>query len=413
MAKISAKPVRGTRDILPEEMAVRERLERTISDIYASHGFTRVETPVLENIDLLLGSEGGENLKMLFTVLKRGSKFKPTEESGVNDLCDIGLRYDLTLPLSRFYAGHAETLDMPFKALQIGNVFRAERPQKGRFRSFKQCDIDIIGEPSVSAEIELIYTTSAALTAIGFKDFTVHINDRRLLSDFILSHGFTAEDIGVVCIALDKADKIGADGVKAELNARGYDEEKVTRLVDGVDAVTLESLDALKDSEAAADLINVINTSKTLAKGRYNIEFDFHLIRGMGYYTGQVFEITLDGVGYSVAGGGRYDNMIGKYTKTSVPAVGFSIGFERIVGLIMDGLVSPSEAQVKKAALFYEVDADMAEVIAASEKLIADGFQVNIIKAKKKIGKQINQCEKTGYAGFMVFGRDEQVKLFA
>ena len=412
MAKISAKPVRGTRDILPDEMAVRERLERTISDIYAAHGFTRVETPALENIDLLLGSEGGENLKMLFTVLKRGSKFKPTAESGVTDLCDIGLRYDLTLPLSRFYAGHAETLDMPFKALQIGNVFRAERPQKGRFRSFKQCDIDIIGEPSVAAEIELIHTTSAALLAIGFHDFTIHINDRRLLSDFIIASGFTAEDIGAVCIALDKADKIGTEGVKAELIGRGYDEEKVNHLVDGVNSVTLESLDSLSESEAAMDLINVINTSKTLAKGRYDIKFDFHLIRGMGYYTGQVFEITLDGVGYSVAGGGRYDNMIGKYAKTSVPAVGFSIGFERIVGLIMDGLVSAGENPVKKAALFYETDADMAEVIAVSEKIIADGYQVNLIKAKKKIGKQINQCEKNGYAGFMLFGRDEQVKLF-
>ena len=412
MATISAKPVRGTRDILPDEMAVRERLERTISDIYAAHGFTRVETPALENIDLLLGSDGGENLKMLFTVLKRGSKFKPTAESGVTDLCDIGLRYDLTLPLSRFYAGHAETLDMPFKALQIGNVFRAERPQKGRFRSFKQCDIDIIGEPSVSAEIELIHTTAAALLAIGFHDFTVHINDRRLLSDFILSHGFSAEDIGAVCIALDKADKIGADGVKAELTDRGYDEDKVTALVDGVNAVTLESLESVSHSDAAADLINVINTSKTLAKGRYAIEFDFHLIRGMGYYTGQVFEITLDGVGYSVAGGGRYDNMIGKYAKKSVPAVGFSIGFERIVGLIMDGFIPSDETARRKVALFYEADADMAEVIAASEKLIADGYHVSLVKAKKKLGKQIGQYENAGYAGMMVFGRDEQVKLF-
>ncbi|MDD2415067.1 MAG: ATP phosphoribosyltransferase regulatory subunit [Eubacteriaceae bacterium] len=217
MEKLSSKPVRGTRDILPDEMVVRDQLEQTILNIYRAHGFSRIETPALENVNLLLGSDGGENLKMLFTILKRGDKLKAHEGSTPGDLCDMGLRYDLTLPLSRFYSNNAEKLEMPFKAIQIGNVFRAERPQRGRFRSFKQCDIDIIGDPSVTAEMELISTTSKALLAIGFEDFIIKVNDRKLLTAFILQQGFKPEDVGSVCISLDKADKIGADGVKKEL----------------------------------------------------------------------------------------------------------------------------------------------------------------------------------------------------
>ncbi len=262
MAMMSSKPVRGSRDILPEEMLIRDQLEQKILEIYRAHGFSRIETPALENIDLLLGSDGGENLKMLFTILKRGDKLKITPDSQVGDLCDMGLRYDLTLPLSRFYSNNSEALDLPFKAIQIGNVFRAERPQKGRFRSFKQCDIDIIGDPTVSAEIELISTTSKAaiqignvfraerpqkgrfrsfkqcdidiigdptvsaeielisttskaLLAMGFEGFTIKVNDRKLLSAFITKAGFAPEDVGSVCISLDKADKIGPEGMKA------------------------------------------------------------------------------------------------------------------------------------------------------------------------------------------------------
>ena len=193
---ISSNPVRGARDILPREMLIRDQLEQQILAIYRSHGFSRIETPALENIELLLGSDGGENLKMLFTVLKRGDKLKVHEESTVSDLCDMGLRFDLTLPLSRFYSNNAGELETPFKAIQIGNVFRAERPQKGRYRSFKQCDIDIIGDPTVSAEMELINTTSKALMAIGFEGFTIKVNDRKLLNAFIAKAGFKEEDAG-------------------------------------------------------------------------------------------------------------------------------------------------------------------------------------------------------------------------
>lgn len=412
MEKISSNPVRGTRDILPEEMRIRDELEHTIAGIYKAHGFSRIETPALENIDLLLGSDGGDNLKMLFTVLKRGRKFKPAENSTPHDLCDMGLRYDLTLPLSRFYANHAEELEMPFKAIQIGNVFRAERPQQGRFRSFKQCDIDIIGDPNITAEIELINTTATALLAAGFSDFVIKVNDRRLLTQFILQAGFKAEDVGSVCISLDKVDKIGTDGIKKELVEKGYDAAMIDQFVDAVDGVNLDNVDEKVDApDAVADLKRVIATSTELAEGRYKIEFDFNLIRGMGYYTGEVFEVRWGDVGYSIAGGGRYDNMVGKYMKQSVPAVGFSIGFERIVGLLMEKgahLKNP----VKKIALFHQKNADMADVIRKADALREQGYAVNLITEKKKIGKQINHCEAHGYAGFMVYGRDLEIRFF-
>ena len=412
MEKISSSPVRGTRDILPEEMRVRDELEHTIAGIYRAHGFSRIETPALENIDLLLGSDGGDNLKMLFTVLKRGKKFKPTAESTPHDLCDQGLRYDLTLPLSRFYANNADHLEAPFKAIQIGNVFRAERPQTGRFRSFKQCDIDIIGDPNVTAEIELINTTATALMAAGFSDFTIKVNDRRLLTQFIIQAGFKAEDVGSVCISLDKVDKIGTDGIKAELVEKGYDAGMIDRFVDAVADVNLDNVgDKVDAPEAVADLKRVVDTITRLAQGRYKIEFDFNLIRGMGYYTGEVFEVRWGDVGYSIAGGGRYDNMIGKYMKQSVPAVGFSIGFERIVGLLMERGIH-KQGGAKRVALFHQKNADMVDVIEKADSLREAGYDVNLIVEKKKVGKQINHCEEQGYAGFMVYGRDTEVRFF-
>lgn len=407
-----SNPVRGARDILPEEMRVRDALEQKILTIYRAHGFSRIETPALENIDLLLGSDGGENLKMLFTILKRGEKLKIHEDSTVNDLCDMGLRYDLTLPLSRFYANNANTLETPFKAIQIGNVFRAERPQKGRFRSFKQCDIDIIGDATIAAEMELINTTSKALLAIGFEDFTIKVNDRKLLTAFIKKSGFKEEDAGSVCISLDKADKIGADGVKKELTAKGYDEAMVSKFVDAVSAITLDNIGEMVDEpEAVADLKTVIETSTALSEGKYNVVFDFTLIRGMGYYTGQIFEVSYGPYGFSIAGGGRYDNMIGKYAKNSVPAVGFSIGFERIVTILMEeerGLQDDG----KRMVLFYNSDEDFKEVIRYADTLRDTGMTVNLVVAKKKLGKQINYYADKGYDGFMVYGRDDAMKAF-
>ena len=411
---ISSKPVRGTRDIKPDEMLVRDQLEQVILSTYRDHGFNRIETPVTENIDLLLGSEGGENLKMLFTILKRGNKFQPSEESTVRDLCDIGLRYDLTLPLSRFYANNEQALEMPFKAIQIGNVFRAERPQKGRYRSFKQCDIDIIGEASHVAEMELISTTSEALLAIGFKDFNIKINDRRLLTAFILKAGFKAEDIGSICISLDKIDKIGIDGVSQELVDKGNDVHQVHDFMDQISKITLDNLDTYIDlPEVTKNLKHIIEVSETLAKGRYRITFEFTLIRGMGYYTGTVFEVAYGEYASSIAGGGRYDHMIGKYSKSSVPAVGFSIGFERIVNILMEDGSAAIESAKNRTALFYHPQKDgMIRVFEMAESLRNKGHQVTLMIAKKKVGKQIQHCEEKGYTSFMIFGQDNELRVF-
>lgn len=410
---ISSKPVRGTRDILPDEMKIRDRLEQQILAVYRAHGFSRIETPVMENLELLLGSDGGENLKMLFTILKRGEKLKLNQDASVLDLCDMGLRFDLTLPLSRFYSNNQEVLETPFKAIQIGNVFRAERPQKGRFRAFKQCDIDIIGDPSVHAEIELMDTTAKALLAMGFKGFTIKVNHRQLLSEVIIKAGFAIDQVGTVCISLDKMDKIGADGVTKELLEKGHGEEQVEKLMACVTGVNLDNLDQwVADVGAMGELTEVISTVKTLAKDNYEVVFDFSLIRGMGYYTGLIFEVSYGPYGYSIAGGGRYDNMIGKYSKVSVPAVGFSIGFERIITILMEE--QQNAQQIDPAMiLFYDSQANsMVEVISEADRWRSNGYLVNLVAMKKKFGKQIAAWDNGQYEGFLVFGRDEEIKNF-
>lgn len=410
---ISSKPVRGTRDILPEEAKIRDRLEQQILAVYRAHGFSRIETPVMENLELLLGSDGGENLKMLFTILKRGEKLNFNPEASVLDLCDMGLRFDLTLPLSRFYSNNQEVLETPFKAIQIGNVFRAERPQKGRFRAFKQCDIDIIGDPTVAAEIELIDTTAKALLAMGFAGFTIKVNHRQLLSEVIIKAGFAADQVGTVCIALDKMDKIGAAGVSSELIEKGHQQEQVDTLMACVTGIELDNLAQwVEDTAAISELTELINTVKILAKGQFKIVFDFSLIRGMGYYTGLIFEVSYGPYGYSIAGGGRYDNMIGKYNKVSVPAVGFSIGFERIITILMEE--QKDARQIEPAIIiFYDPQTNsMVDVIGAADRWRDKGYRVNLVAMKKKFGKQITAWDKGQYQGFLVFGRDEEIKKF-
>jgi histidyl-tRNA synthetase len=410
---ISSKPVRGTRDILPDEMKIRDRLEQQILAVYRTHGFSRIETPVMENLELLLGSDGGENLKMLFTILKRGEKLALNQDASVLDLCDMGLRFDLTLPLSRFYSNNQEVLAAPFKAIQIGNVFRAERPQKGRFRAFKQCDIDIIGDASIQAEIELMDTTAKALLAMGFKGFTIKVNHRQLLSEVIVKAGFAADQVGAVCISLDKMDKIGADGVTKELLEKGHGEDQVEKLMSCVTSVNLDNLDQwVADTVAIGELTEVINTVKTLAKDNFEVVFDFSLIRGMGYYTGLIFEVSYGPYGYSIAGGGRYDNMIGKYNKVSVPAVGFSIGFERIITILLEE--QKNAQQIDPAIiLFYDPQTNnMVEVISEADLWRSKGYLVNLVAMKKKFGKQVAAWDNGQYEGFLVFGRDEEIKNF-
>ena len=329
---MKTQALKGMRDLLPAEQTLRDYIQGKILETYRSAGFERISTPMLEDMENLDKSEGGDNLNLIFKVLKRGDKLTAALNTGdPKQLSDMGLRYDLTLPLSRYYAANRNELPSPFKVIQTDRVYRAERPQKGRLREFVQCDIDILGDASPNAEVELIDVTTRALLNIGFTGFTVNINDRRILRGMLESMGCSADTLDSVCITFDKMDKIGADGVKAELTEKQLPENAINALADFIAAgdVTLDAVAArCADPAIADDLKYVLATANTLAAGRYQVAYCPSLVRGQGYYTGMVFEVTCPQFSGAVAGGGRYDNMVGKFLGTQVPAVGFSIGFE-------------------------------------------------------------------------------------
>ncbi|KAB3537283.1 histidine--tRNA ligase [Alkaliphilus pronyensis] len=413
--KISTLTVKGTFDILPNDMTLREWMKNTVTDIYKQGGFQQIETPSIENLELLTKSEGGENLNLLFKILKRGEKLDLSKDNLTEDqLCDLGLRFDLTLPLSRFYTNNRGELPNPFKAIQIGWVWRAERPQKGRFRQFTQCDIDIIGEKTEIAEIDLITTTAKALKALSFKDFTVKINDRRIIKGVIMSVGFEEKEIESICITLDKMDKIGENGVKKELLSKGYEEAKVNQLIKAL--VELKALDKealLKlnvDEEVIESLKQVIDVVNKQSRGEYSIEFDITLIRGMGYYTGQIFEVVSNEFGSSIAGGGRYDKMIGRFQKEDVPAVGFSIGFERIFTILKErNFEIPTNST--KIALIYSCNEDVNSVFNWANKLREEGNIVSVFPKNKKFSKQLSNLKKQDFKYFGVYSKGEEEKL--
>ncbi len=391
-------PLKGTKDFLPRETQVRDYLQSTITNVYQKNGFVRIETPIIENIENLMGSEGGDNLNLIFEVLKRGDKLQKALLSGAQ-LSDIGLRYDLTLPLSRYYAANKEVLPSPFKVIQIGKVYRAERPQKGRMREFMQCDIDIIGDESINAEIELISTTATALSAVGFKSFTVHVNDRRMLNSMLLNFGFEKEDLQSVCVSFDKLDKISADGVINELIQKEFNKTAIDKLSEFLTQgdFSLNKVTGLilqQDAHYAAELSAIIACSKTLSNGNYNIEYSPRLVRGQGYYSGVVFEVTCDGFAGAVGGGGRYDNMIGKFTGEQISAVGFSIGFERIAGIILENNFEVAQNK-KRLALIYKNDENFANVLKTAQILQAE-YDVCVLQAGKKIAKQLNRIQAQG-----------------
>lgn len=390
--------VKGTNDYLPEEVRLRDYIQSRILETYLDAGFERIMTPVVEDMENLDKSDGGDNLNLIFKILKRGDKLKKAIESGEeSSLCDMGLRYDLTLPLSRYYANNREQLLLPAKCIQIDRVYRAERPQKGRLREFVQCDIDIIGSSSVSSEIELIHTTAKALLAIDIKDFTVKINDRRILNKLLTSLGFDEEQLASVCISFDKLDKIGPEGVSEELHAKGFDSAAINRLREITQ--TPLSIEKVKEicGDTAEGVETVINAVEKLSGGDYKIRFDISLVRGQGYYTGTVFEIVSDKFRGSIAGGGRYDNLIGKFTGDNIPAVGFSIGFERIFALLTEAGYSIPNSK-KKIALLHDA-AEITEAIKTAEKLRAE-YDVVICEKPKKLSKYLDKIQAKGYYGF-------------
>ena len=405
---LSKKPVNGMKDILPAEMEIRDYVTSVIKDTYRSFGFTPIETPCMENIANLSNKQGGENEKLIFKVLKRGEKLNLETAKEEADVVDFGMRYDLTVPLSRFYANNANDLPSPFKALQIGSVWRADRPQRGRYRQFTQCDIDILGEPSNLAEIELITATTTTIGRLGFKNFEIRINERRILKAMAAYSGFKEEDYDSVFITLDKMDKIGLDGVAAELKGNGYAEESVEKylalfeeITNDVEGVRLckEKLQGYLAPEAADSLEMIITSVESQKEAEFKMSFDPTLVRGMSYYTGTIFEISMDEFGGSVGGGGRYDKMIGKFTGQDTPAVGFSIGFERIVMLLLERGYEVPTSKPKKAFLIEKKlpQEKLLEVLEEARKEREAGRQVMIVNMKKNKKFQKEQLAEQGY----------------
>lgn len=411
---LKKKPVTGMKDMLPREMQIRDYVIRLIKETYGTFGFSSIETPCVEHIENLSSKQGGENEKLIFKILKRGEKLKLDTAECEADLVDGGLRYDLTVPLSRYYSNNVSELPSPFKALQMGNVWRADRPQRGRFRQFMQCDIDILGEPNNLAEIELILATTTLLGKLDFKNFTVRINDRKILKAMAAYSGFEEKDYDDVFIILDKMDKIGLDGVEKELQEHGYPKEAVEKYLQLFKEITndIEGVRYCKEKlegyleEATADGLEMIIASvDSVKEADFKLSFDPTLVRGMSYYTGTIFEIAMDEFGGSVGGGGRYDEMIGKFTGQPTPACGFSIGFERIVMLLLErGYEIPDNKE--KLALLIEKgmpQEKMLEVLAFAKEQRAAGKPVmlSIMKKNKKFQKE--QLSQEGYTEIKEF----------
>lgn len=414
---LTKKPVNGMKDILPKEMQIRDYVMGLIKETYGRYGFSSVETPCVEHIENLLSKQGGENEKLIFKILKRGEKLKLNEAEQEADLVDTGLRYDLTLPLSRYYANNANDLVTPFKALQMGPVWRADRPQKGRFRQFVQCDIDILGDATYLAEVELISATTTLLGKLDFKGFKVRINDRRILKAMAAFSGFPQEKLDIVFIILDKMDKIGLEGVARELEESGFEKksiemylglfEKVTPDVKGLQYLAEVLKDTL-EGDAAENLKNIICCVEATKNGTFQIVFDPTLVRGMSYYTGTIFEIEMEEFKSSVAGGGRYDEMIGKFTGNPICACGFSIGFERIVTILLDKNFEIPAKNTKKVFLLEKgmTQEDICRVMEIAAKERQEGTQILVVRMNKNKKFQKEQLTKEGYTEFKEFYRD-------
>lgn len=405
---LKKKPVTGMNDRMPREMEIRDYLIELIKDTYKTYGFQSIETPCVEHIENLCSKQGGDNEKLIFKIMKRGQKLRIDEAKEENDLADSGLRYDLTVPLARYYANHANELPSPFKALQIGNVWRADRPQKGRFRQFVQCDIDILGEAGILSEIELILATTAMLGKLNFRNFTVCINDRNILKSMAAYSGFKEEDYDEVFIILDKMDKIGKSGVETELLGLGYPKESVDTYLGLFEEISpdVSGIRFLKEklgnhlSSGTAEGMELIISSVEAAKEcDFRLKFDPSLVRGQSYYTGTIFEVIMDDFGGSVAGGGRYDKMIGKFTGQDTPACGFSIGFERIVMLLLENGFEVPKKGVKKAYLLEKKlqGEGILKVLALAKADREAGKQVLIVNMKKNKKFQKEQLMAEGY----------------
>ena len=411
---LKKKPVKGMKDMLPAEMQVRDYVTGLIKETYKSFGFSPIETPCVEHIENLCSKQGGDNEKLIFKIMKRGEKLDLQRAETEADVTDSGLRYDLTVPLSRFYSNNANDLPSPFKALQIGSVWRADQPQRGRFRQFVQCDIDILGEAGCLAEIELILATTTLLGRLDFSDFKVRINERRILKAMASYSGFAEDQFDTVFIILDKMDKIGWDGVKKELAEAGFEQEKVDRYVSmflemesAPDSLRYleETLGGILEDGVIGNLRTIRESVEATRACEFELVFDPTLVRGMSYYTGTIFEIEMAQFGSSVAGGGRYDKMIGKFTGNDVPACGFSIGFERIITILMEqGFEIPGAAAKKAYLVEKKMPAEkLCQVLKEAKAERENGPQVLVTIMNKNKKFQKEQLAKEGYTEFREF----------
>ena len=411
---LKKKPVTGMKDILPGEMEIRSYVMDQIRETYAGFGFSNIETPCVEHIENLSSKQGGENEKLIFKILKRGEKLKLAEAASEADLVDSGLRYDLTVPLSRYYAANANELNAPFKALQMGNVWRADRPQRGRYRQFMQCDIDILGEPGITAEIDLVLATTTLLGKLDFHGFTIRINDRRILKAMAAFSGFSEDQYEMVFIILDKMDKIGLEGVEAELEKEGFSKDNIEKYLglfremdsspEGI-LILSEKLKGYLEPAITENLASIIRTVEKVKTADFRMAFDPTLVRGMSYYTGPIFEISMDEFGGSVGGGGRYDQMIGRFTGTDTCACGFSIGFERIVMLLLERHYKVPAARPKKAYLVEKnyPAAKLPDIYAQAQREREQGITVSVVVMKKNRKFQKDQLAADGYTEYTEF----------
>lgn len=407
-------PLKGTRDYLPMEAAMRDYLQNVILETYQDAGFCRITTPILEDAQNLDKSDGGENLNLIFKILKRGDKLNKalhTADITERELSDMGLRYDLTLPLSRYFANNRNELLNPFKVIQMDRVYRAERPQKGRLREFMQCDIDIIGNASNDAEVELILTTTKALTRIGITKFKVKINDRRILKSIFAYAGFPEADNEKLAIIFDKLDKIGIEGVEKEMHTAGFAADATSKFLTLFEegSLTIDTIAKVCDASYINDLKYIIDTVHAVSGGAFPIEFTPSLVRGQGYYTGTIFEVEAEGYSGACAGGGRYDNLIGKFLNEDIPAVGFSIGFERIFGILMEQKHA-IPGQKQRIALFYNQDSYIDALKKAEE--LRENYMVSLFLRPKKLGKFLGKLESQNFDGYMVYGEADGVRTF-
>ena len=414
---LSKKPVNGMKDILPAEMEIRDYVTSVIKETYRSFGFTPIDTPCMVNIANLSNKQGGENEKLIFKVMKRGEKLNLETAKEESDVVDFGMRYDLTVPLSRFYSNNANNLPSPFKALQIGSVWRADRPQRGRYRQFTQCDIDILGEPSNLAEIELITATTTTIGKLGFEDFEIRINERRILKAMAAYSGFAEDTYDDLFITLDKMDKIQVEGVAEELLNNGYDKESIDKylnlfkvledkkdVAEGV-AFLKDTLGDYLEDEVVTNMTEIANAVNATKNAKFELVFDPTLVRGMGYYTGTIFEIAMPQLGAACGGGGRYDKMIGKFTGKDVPACGFSIGFERIILLLMENGFKIPESPKKVAYLVekkYPAE-KLVNVMQQAKEARENGLQVLVVRMNKNKKFQKEQLMANGYEEFVEF----------